>query len=223
MFRDLNMQRYFSQVGARKTQFDSSGGSTSVPPTSFAETSSIRLDDGGVATPIINVDTMSIEFVSRPREYAASNPRYVVESAVVTKHLCETNDLVCNQPRSKRRSNPVVNLITPQCLGVPQRLGVPRPPGVVDLSTSIVSSIIELNNDNRLPNLPETDEQEEEDADVVAWIASQKDTIDAKKSYQATRHFQETWLAKLPWAECVKGPNGLFDFVKCTICRYVIV
>jgi hypothetical protein len=136
---------------------------------------------------------------------------------MVAKRSCETRDSVCNQPRSKRRSNPAVNLITPQ------RLSVPRPAGVVDLSTSTVSSIIELSSDSGLPNLPEIDEQEEEDADVVAWIASQKDTIDAKKSYQATRHFQETWLAKLPWAECVKGPNGLFDFVKCTICRYVIV
>jgi hypothetical protein len=110
-----------------------------------------------------------------------------------------------------------VNLITSQ------RLGVPRPAGVFDLSTLTVSSIIELSSDNGLPNLLEPDEQEEEDANVVAWIVSQKDTIDAKKSYEATRCFQETWPAKLPWAECVKGPDGLFDFVKCTICRYVIV
>jgi hypothetical protein len=86
MFHDSNIQRYFSRVGARKSQSSSSGGLTSVPPTSqFAETSSIRLDDGGIATPIINVDTTSIESVSRPREYAASDPRYVVELAVVAK------------------------------------------------------------------------------------------------------------------------------------------
>jgi hypothetical protein len=213
MFRDSNMQRYFSRVGARKTQSGGSRSSTSIPPTSFAETSSIRLDDGGVATPIINVNPTLIESVSRSREYAASDPRYVVEPIAVAKRSCETSDSVCNQPRSKRRSNPAVNLITPQ------RLGVPKPPGIVDLSTSTIVSIIELSSDSGLPNFPEPDEQEEEDADVMAWIAAQKDTTDAKKNYEVTRHFQETWPAKLPWAECVKGPDGLFDFVKCTICR----
>ena len=88
---------------------------------------------------------MSIESVSKPREYASSDPRYVLEPIVVAKRSCETSDSVCNQPRSKCCSNLTVNLITPQ------RLGVPKPLGIVDLSTSIVVSIIELSSDKGSP------------------------------------------------------------------------
>jgi hypothetical protein len=34
------------------------------------------------------------------------------------------------------------------------------------------------------------------------WIKEQRKG--GKVSYEATRRFQETWAAKLPWAECVK-------------------
>jgi hypothetical protein len=152
MFHNLNMQRYFLQVEARKYQSSSSGGSTSVPPTSFVETSSIWLDDGGLATLIINVDTMSIESFSGPKEYAASDPRYIVEPVVVSKRSCETSNLVCNQLRLKHLSNPTVNLITLE------RLGIPKPLEIVDLSTSTNLSIIELSSDSGLPNFPEPDE-----------------------------------------------------------------
>jgi hypothetical protein len=57
--------------------------------------------------------------------------------------------------------------------------------------------------------------QEELDPDVEAWLAAQtKET----SSYEATRCFQESWPAKLPWAEYVKGEDGLYDFVRCLIC-----
>jgi hypothetical protein len=36
--------------------------------------------------------------------------------------------------------------------------------------------------------------------------------------YEITKKFQESWAAKLHWAECVKGANGLYDFVRCIIC-----
>jgi hypothetical protein len=53
------------------------------------------------------------------------------------------------------------------------------------------------------------------DPDVLEWIDAQKKE---KVSYEATRKFQESWAAKLFWASCVKGNNGLFDYVKCNIC-----
>jgi hypothetical protein len=37
-------------------------------------------------------------------------------------------------------------------------------------------------------------------------------------SYEITRRFQESWAVKLHWAECVKGANGLYDFVRCIVC-----
>jgi hypothetical protein len=33
-------------------------------------------------------------------------------------------------------------------------------------------------------------------------------------SYEATRKFQESWAAKLFWVFCVKGYDGLYDYVK---------
>jgi hypothetical protein len=60
------------------------------------------------------------------------------------------------------------------------------------------------------------DEQDgEDDPDVIEWI---KENRKDKVSYDATRRFQETWAAKLNWAECVKGGNGLYDFVRCIVC-----
>jgi hypothetical protein len=63
-------------------------------------------------------------------------------------------------------------------------------------------------------------DEEETDPDVLVWIAAQGD-IAAKGDkvlYEATRKFQESQAAKLPWAECVKGGDGLFDYVRCLIC-----
>jgi hypothetical protein len=61
------------------------------------------------------------------------------------------------------------------------------------------------------------DQDEEVDLDVLQWIKAQ---AKEKVSYEATRRFQETWAAKLPWAECIKGADGLYDFVHCTMCSY---
>jgi hypothetical protein len=102
---------------------------------------------------------------------------------MVAKRSCKTRNLVCNQLRSKCRSNPAINLITLECLGIP------KPLGIVDLSTSTNLSIIELSSDNGLPNFPNLDKQKEENAAIVAWIVVQKDTTDIKKSHKATRRF----------------------------------
>ena len=130
----------------------------------------------------------------------------------------------------------------------PERLGVLPVAGIIDLEQDSQLSIIELSDDtaplsglavssdssratgNHQPIIkPSVDiellfdigltEQDEVDEDVLVWIAAQK-TKDKKVSYEATRHFQSTWAAKLPWAECIKGPDGFYNFVKCVICRY---
>jgi hypothetical protein len=41
---------------------------------------------------------------------------------------------------------------------------------------------------------------------------------DPPRNYEANRKFQESWAARLPWTEFVKGANGLCDLVKCRIC-----
>ena len=38
-----------------------------------------------------------------------------------------------------------------------------------------------------------------------------------KKSYEASRKFQDTWAARLPWAELHQGGDGLYDLVKCLV------
>ena len=38
-----------------------------------------------------------------------------------------------------------------------------------------------------------------------------------KKSYEATRKFQDTSAAHLPWETLNRGPDDLYDFVKCNI------
>jgi hypothetical protein len=52
----------------------------------------------------------------------------------------------------------------------------------------------------------------------LEWISA---NIGKKVNYEATWRFQETWAVQLIWAECVKGCDGLNDFVKCIVYRYV--
>ena len=53
---------------------------------------------------------------------------------------------------------------------------------------------------------------------MLEWIFA---NISKKVSYEATRRFQETWVIKLTWVECVKACDSLYDFVKCIVCRYL--
>ena len=90
-------------------------------------------------------------------------------------------------------------------------MGVPNPTTVVDLSASCLNGpIFMLSSDS--VDLFEACKQEELDPDVEAWLATQKKD---RSSNEATCRFQENWLAKLPWAECVKGEDGLYDFMRC--------
>ena len=45
--------------------------------------------------------------------------------------------------------------------------------------------------------------------------------IRKRRSYEANRHFQDSWAAKLPWAESVIGADGKVSQVRCRICTAV--
>lgn len=185
MFRNLYLSRYFSQISVKKTIF---GNSTQ---SSFVETSSIRLNNRGIATSIIEVGAMSNKSVSKPFEYPTSDPKYIVEPREIAKRASKTHHSVCNQPWKKSRSNLVVQLI------IPKRLGIPKPPGIINLADPMsVAPVIHLSNDSGPSNYPEANYKD--DVDVQAWMAAQQGEIDVKKSYKAIRQFQETWPARLP-------------------------
>jgi len=42
-----------------------------------------------------------------------------------------------------------------------------------------------------------------------------------RKQYEASRKFQETWAARLPWVEMTRSEDGLIEGVKCLICSAV--
>jgi hypothetical protein len=42
-----------------------------------------------------------------------------------------------------------------------------------------------------------------------------------KKSYELNRHFQDSWAAKLPWAEAVMGADRRISQVRCKVCTFV--
>jgi hypothetical protein len=215
MFRGTNLQRYFSRVGSKKLTLAGASSSS-------GNTTSIACGDGGdLLAPVIDLSSTSQESVIVPiRTFAESDPRYLHAPRQAPKRSFETPHSVCNQPRKRRRSNPAVALITPE------RLGVPRPVGILDLTQPHDNGpIIDLSSgsapcsDVAIEEHDVAIEQDEMDIDVLQWIEANRDKS-KKVSYEATRKFQATWAIKLPWAECVKGQDGLYDFVKCIICRY---
>jgi hypothetical protein len=141
------------------------------------------------------------------REYPASDPYYVHPPLRTPNRACKSLDSMYNQPYKPRHSNPIVQLI------IPERMSVPRGLDVLEFTVLSNASKVCLESDNG-PSMS-FDEQVETDPDVLEWIDAQKKE---KVSYEATRKFQESWAAKLFWASCVKGNNGLFDYVKCNIC-----
>jgi hypothetical protein len=109
----------------------------------------------------------------------------------------------------------VVKLITPDCLRVPS---IVCADDIIILETVSTDHLIVLESDSGYPS--SWKDEEEIDPDVLEWIVAQGDieSQGQKVSYEATQKFQESWGAKLPWAECVKGGDGLFDYVRCLIC-----
>ena len=65
-----------------------------------------------------------------------------------------------------------------------------------------------------LPVIEEADEYSDDDFVPTT-------TKGPKKNYDAQRKFQDTWAARLPWAEISRGSDGLFEYVKCTVCSEI--
>jgi hypothetical protein len=157
--------------------------------------------------------------------YPTSDPRYEHPPQPVAKRSCDTSDSVYNQPRSRRRSNPTVKLVPPTLLRVPSTASADH---VIVLESASADHVILLESASADQSLLESDngcpsawkDEEESDPNVLAWIVAQGDIAAKgdKVSYEATQKFQENWAAKLPWVECVKGGDGLFDYVRCLIC-----
>jgi hypothetical protein len=199
MFRGSNLERYFSRVGASKS-------SSIDVSSSFAHEISEGFIDGSMGGGHV---VTSLSSGTGPREYPVDDPRYIVQPKGPIMHACDTPHSVCNQPRKKRRSNPAVVLLTPERLSVPQ---------TCHETQTFTAPVVELSSDSG-PSIF-VDDQEETDPEVLEWLTAEKKS---KRSYEATRKFQDTWAAKLPWAECVKGVAGLLDHVRCLICRYVTI
>jgi hypothetical protein len=211
MFRGSQLERYFARAGTSKS-------ATTTTSSSGHETSANIISEGSMTqnTPIV-IGSSSESNGSLPSvmAYPASNPRYSYPPRAAAKQSCDTTNSVCNQPRNRRRSNLVVKLITPDRLQVPS---IACANDIIILETVSTDHLILLESDSGYPS--SWKDEEETDPDVLEWIVAQGDieSQGEKVSYEATRKFQESWAAKLPWAECIKGGDGLFDYVHCLIC-----
>jgi hypothetical protein len=239
MFRSESINRYFHKVGLEKSSASSSGtnslsthksvGSESLgddllnlgTPIAGSVDSVIVLESyNSQGNSIVVVEGLSMggsEFgsaaSSKMREYLSTDPRYVHVEAGVPKCACDTSNSVCDQPRKCKRSNPAVQLVALIRFQFLFARG-----GFVDLfvpSSSVAPEIHELSSDSHYTFELCDDKDDEVDPDVSDWIKEQRK---GKVSYEATRRFQETWAAKFPWAECIKGDSGLYDFVRCIVC-----
>jgi hypothetical protein len=223
MFRGSQLEHYFARAGSSKSL-------STATSSSGHETSANIISEGSMTqnnfNPIL-IGSSSVSTGSLPSVmvYLASDPRYEHPPQPMAKRSCDTSDFVCNQPRSHQRSNPTVKLVTPTRLRVPNTASADH---VIVLESASADHVIVLESISADQILLESDsgcpsawkDEEETDPDVLAWIAAQGDIAAKgdKVSYEATRKFQESWAAKLPWAECVKGGDGLFDYVRCLIC-----
>ena len=144
---------------------------------------------------------------------------------------------VCQQSRKRkaahdhtqhRRSNPTVVLLDVDTQGLPESTGPVYSASVVEivaLSSDGSAATVEIvdvattatsrKGKGKLPLIEEIDEYSDEE------FVPQKTAHLPKKNYDATRKFQETWVACLPWAELFRGSDGLFEYVKCIVCTQI--
>jgi hypothetical protein len=211
MFRGWQLERYFARAGTSKS-------TTTTTSSSGQETSANIINEGSMTqnTPIV-IGSSSEFNGSLPSvmAYPASDPRYSHPPRAAAKWSCNTTDSVCNQPKTADVQTPAVKLITPDRLRVPS---IACANGIIILETVSTDHLIVLESDSGYPSSWKN--EEETDPNILEWIAAQGDikSQGEKVSYEATRKFQESWAAKLPWVECVKGGDGLFDYVRCLIC-----
>jgi hypothetical protein len=120
---------------------------------------------------------------------------------------------VCNQPRKRKlpRSNLTVKLCKPHRDNYTTRDAV----GVEIDRESVGNCNVVIQTDSEAPNPIVL-------SDSATKLALEGVVLEKKKkSYEATRKFQDTWAARLPWATLYRGPNDLYDFVKCNICSTI--
>jgi hypothetical protein len=127
MFQGSQLEHYFLRAETSKSS------SSSATPSSGHETSanlvSLGIIDGwSNGSPIVlgSSSESSIASTCNVKGYPLSDPRYIHPPRATEKRAYDTPHSVCNQPR-KRRSNPAVQLITPE------RLSVPKNPYVINL------------------------------------------------------------------------------------------
>ena len=144
--------------------------------------------------------------------------------------VCETlrKRKASHAPCQRPRSNPAVTLLNVDADTVPL-CTVPVSPGlgieVIALSSDGSNETAHSTNSvetveaakvrkgkGKLPIIEEVDDMSDDEfePDVKEKVP--------KKNYDATRKFQDTWSAKLPWAELFRGSDGLYESVKCVVC-----
>ena len=140
---------------------------------------------------------------------------------------------VCNNPKKRKgndqsvqrwRSNPVVHLITADALHESRVLPTTSDSvvKVIPLASDGSNTMLESRKPrrNRKGNLHVLDDVDEySDEEFVPNSKAPKK--ECKKSYEATQKFQDTWATKLPWAELFRRANGLYEYVKCTVCSTI--
>jgi hypothetical protein len=52
---------------------------------------------------------------------------------------------------------------------------------------------------------------------LIAKLPTLETQVFKKRNYNSIRKFQESWVAKLPWAKMCLGSNGCLHIVKCKI------
>ena len=57
--------------------------------------------------------------------------------------------------------------------------------------------------------------------DAASSSAKRKRTSETRSRYDANRHFQDHWAARLPWAEPELDSDGVLVAVKCTVCSVI--
>lgn len=134
-----------------------------------------------------------------------------------------------NQCKTKRRrSNPAVALLNPNAPTVDVLSAPVGSDSVVEIiavssdgssgtvqTVETVEAATARKGKGKLAVVEELDDLSDDE-----FVPDVKEKV-PKKNYDATRKFQETWSAKLPWAELFRGSDGLYESVKCVVCSQI--
>ena len=95
---------------------------------------------------------------------------------------------------------------------IPEDLPIPAP---MDVDIDEGAQVFVNCSDEETLIVVSADEVLDEETEVMAPLPN---PVLRRRQYEASRRFQETWAARLPWAEMVVGGNGNICQVKCIIC-----